>query len=324
MRFFMRTLAIAACLCVCGAIPCASPSAQTRFSVSQSVAGLAVHATGAPLDEVVREVARLSGIDVVGAEKLAGLVSVDFSDMAVQPALEKLLAGVNYILRERSEPGVPGGRRFVLLVHSMSGGKPSDSTLTGPIHVRALDALVAEEASDVQESKEVEEEDLLDDPDSDLERQEQKLAASSLVTRGDFGPAAKTAAIVELAASPNADVRREALAALASRHSAPSVLPVLLTALNDEEWDIRTLAVEIIGAFTDSHSLQSVGQLLAQTAERDVQISALRVFALRGEPEASVYVRKLAAGTDRDIALAARELTDELERRAQARRASAR
>jgi hypothetical protein len=76
--------------------PAAPP--QANFHVEYRAGRLSVHAVDAPLRRVVAEVARQSGIQIIGMENVRGRVSVDFSNEPLGPALTSLLIEVDYAI----------------------------------------------------------------------------------------------------------------------------------------------------------------------------------------------------------------------------------
>jgi hypothetical protein len=273
---------------------------------------LTVHATEAPLGEVMLEVARLSGLEVVGAENLTGLVTAELVDLPLDQALAKLLAGVNYVLQERQGTGRGPGSRLLVRIHSMAGGTPPASTLTGPIRVPGLDSVVAEEASDVADVAEAENE----DADSDAELRDLKVEAAQLREAGAFGPKVPVNSLLKAMRDTNDWVRLEALKALGTRPMSVAI-STLTAALGDDLWEIRAAAVDILGRATDRESLATVGQLLVTSPDRAVRISALQVVALRASPESVKPLRAALKDEDRDICEAVRQVLAEIERRAQ-------
>jgi hypothetical protein len=301
---------------------CPSTAAQVQLDVKWSNERLSVRVADASLAEVIGEVARVAGLEVIGREKLTGLVSADFTELPPGRALATLLEGVNYIIQERPDPHGGPSPQLVVRVHSMSANPVARRPFTGPVYIAALEAVVAAEADDVRDEKEVEHEDRLDDPDWDLDRREEEIEASRLSNAGAFGPKADLGSLIKLADDPNEYVRLEAVKALGARPM-PSVLGALTKALKDEAWDVRTLAVEILGAATDTRSLRAVGEKLEKDADYDFRISALRVLALRGEPESAVHIRAVLKHEDSRLHAAAEQMIEELERRARERRAHA-
>jgi hypothetical protein len=307
------------------ALVCSVSFAQSAFDVKWANERLTVSAANAPLIDVVREVSRLSGIEVVGAEKLSGSVSAEFRDLAPKQALDTLLTGVNYLITERPVAAGSRGRQLVVHVHSMAGTAPAAANTSrtaapavAPLVVPALEALVAEEAETAAEEREEEEA----DPDLDELRAAERAKVSELASAGAFGPEANVSALITLAGDGhNHHVRLEAVKALGTRPMSTAV-GALVRALGDEAWEVRSAAVDILGRATDAQSLAAVGGLLASD-EREIQISALRVIALRADTRSADHVRTLLTMKDvePEIVQAANQLLAEFDLRARAQRA---
>jgi hypothetical protein len=316
----MRYLNVPAHIVVFVALVYATPFAQRPFDVKFANERLSVRAADAPLADVIAEVARLAGIEVGGGDKLRGPLSIDFSEMAPKDALAKILSGVNYVIQERPAPGGTSARQIVVSVHSMAGYALPTEVFSGPLDVPALDALVAKEAADVEQEKEV---DTDDDPDASFaEVSQDKLAAAKLASEGAFGPKADVTSIAKHAQNfYNDEIRLEAMKTLGTRPM-PSVLPHLIKALGDEAWEVRTAGVDILGRATDRESLQAVGQLLEKAPDPETRVDALRVLARRGDPESAIHLRAVLKDDDKLIRESAERMLAELDRRERAKAAN--
>jgi hypothetical protein len=304
------------------AILSAPAFAQAPPDVTWANGGLTVHASDAPLSDVVQKVAQLTGIVVMGQEKLAGNVTVDFANLPPEPALVKLLGNVNYVVQEIVGADANAPRQLVLRIHSMIEGSPRDSALTGPIPVPALDSLFVEEMHDVADEKEVEADD--DDPDAAEDTRKDKLEVAKLASEGAFGPDADVKQLLKLVENYyNDDIRLEALKALGTRPIEISRKPAI-KALGDEVWEIRMAAVEILGRDKAPETLATLGRLLEKNDDMDVRIGALRVLAFRADPESAVYLRAVLKDEDPVIRVAAEQILTELDRRARAKRQNGR
>lgn len=307
------------------ALVCGSALAQQPIDVKWANERLAVRASGAPLSDVLAEVARLTGIEVVGRDKLAGLVSIDFADLAPKDALARLLSHVNYVVQER--PGSDGGsaRQLVVSIHSMAGYALPADVFSGPLEVPALDKVAAEEAEDAQDEAE-------DEADSDAdafleEAGKDKIAAARLASEGAFGPKADVASIVKHAQNLyNDEIRLEAVKALGARPMS-AVLEPLVKTLGDETWEVRAAVVDILGRAKDRQSLQAVGEVLKKAdgnaamdpRTRDARIDALRIFQRRGDPASAPYLRAVLEDSDALIRSSAERMLAELDRRERAK-----
>ena len=296
-------------------------SSQQPFEVKWAGQRLTVRAAAAPLVDVVREVSRLTGVEVIGAEKLTGPISTEFTDLPLEEALARVLAQVNYAVKH--EPAQPGAadRRIAIHVLSMSVGV-ADATLTGPMNIPALESMLAAEAAEVAEEKEED----ADDPDMDELRQEETLQLAKLNANEAFGPKATVASLVKLFDNPPNDadrIRVEALKALGARPM-PEVQTVLVRALTEDSWDVRMAAIEILSRATDPDSLRGVGRIVEDNPEENLRLGALKVLALRADDRSVVQLRSvLEKETDNAMRAVIQDILTEFERRERAKKDAA-
>lgn len=311
----MRGFEIAAALSIL--LSGAPAMAQQTFEVQWANERLTVRAADAPQGDVLAEVARVTGIEVVGSEKITGRLTVDVTQAPLDDGLAKVLDGVNYVLLERPASASSGGRRWVLRVHSLAGAAPAAGMYTGPIHVPALDALAAAEAEEAEDFAEIDE----DDPDADEDARAERVQAAKLTSQGAFGPKSPVAALLKHSENYYNDfIRLAAIKALGDR-TGPEVVLRLVKALGDEALPVRNAAVDSLGRLTDPDSLRIVGQVLETNSDRDVRVAALRVVALRASPDSIPHLTAVLKDPDTSIRDAAGQLLAELERRQAARAA---
>ena len=88
---------------VAAALLLSSPqaSAQPFLSVQWVDARLAVIAHEVPLGQVLREIARQTGIEIFGLERLRHVRSVEFADQFLADGLELLLEDLDYVMAVR-------------------------------------------------------------------------------------------------------------------------------------------------------------------------------------------------------------------------------
>ena len=315
----MRSLKVTISSSVFVVLFCSTAFAQRPFDVKWVNEQISVHASDASLADVIGEVARLTGIEVTGGDKLIGRISVDFANLAPKEALSKILTGVNYVVQERPAAKGSAASPLVVSVHSMAGDVSPANAFSGPLEVPTLIARVAAEAADVDDGKEIESD---DDPDAVADEvHEDKLGASRLTNEGAFGPKATVGSLIKLMDNYNDEIRVEALKALASRPMQAALTP-LVKALGDEAWDVRTVAVEALGRASDRGSLRAVGKVLEKSDDDDARLDALRVLAQRGDPESVPYLKAVLKDADSFIRETAERMLFELDRREQAKQAA--
>jgi HEAT repeat protein len=280
---------------------------QPRFTVTWATDRLSVHAPSAPLADVMAEVARQTGLSIVGADKLQGEVSADFTDLTIADALKTLLADVNYFVQqEATDRGRIG---LSVRVHSMARVTERASRSGRALRVPAIDAMIAAETEELEEEKK----EAADDPDVAEERRMYLETARQLVESGVFGGTATVAQLENYLDGDNPELRLEAAKALADRPIADA-LSALLDALMDDSIEVRSVAINALGRASDPDSLQHIGLLLENDDDLSVRYAALRVLALRADPASAQYLKKVANDEDDSVREAAQQMLAELER----------
>jgi hypothetical protein len=314
-RTARRLAGTCAMVCVCAALGWGSlGQAQVRFTVNWADDRLSVRAFDAPLSDIVAEVARLTGLKVVGQDKLQGRLTVEFADLSMLDALKTLLTDVNYFVQQ--EPEVDKGRiGLILRVHSMARADAVSLSANPPLQVPALDALIESEEEDLEDEKD----EAADDPEIEEENRQNLQAAQQLVLSGAFGSAATVNALERYMESENTEIRLEALKALSQRPMAVSLNP-LLEALADDAIQVRRVAIDALGRASDPQSLLKVGLLLEKDPDISVRRNALRVLALRADPAATLHLQNAANDEDLIVRQAATHMLAEFERRARAQK----
>jgi HEAT repeat protein len=287
---------------------------QGRFTVKWAGDRLSVHAPDAPLADVMSEVARQTGLNIVGADKFQGTVAADFTDLTIAEALKTLLVDVNYFVQQ--EAAADKGRvGLVVRVHSMARVSSSGAAADTVLRVPAIDTLIQAETDELEEEKQEAE----DDPDVAEERKAYLDTARQLVASGVFSSTATVAQLEDYLDNDNPELRLEAVKALADRPIADS-LPSLIDALTDDSIEVRRVAINALGRATDRESLQHIGLLLEKDDDISVRYAALRVLALRADASAAVHLQKVVDDQDITIRDAARQMLAEFERIARAKK----
>ena len=107
-------LTCAALICVCAN---SRPSAAQSVKVDWTGERLSVVAVDAPLAGVLTEVARKTGIGVVGLRHLSGTARIEIRDNTLLQALRALLADTNYVIVDRDPARVDAASRVVVWLH---------------------------------------------------------------------------------------------------------------------------------------------------------------------------------------------------------------
>jgi hypothetical protein len=121
---------------------------QANFHVEYRDGRLSVRAQDASLRKVLAEVARQSGIQIIGMENVRGRVSVDFSDQPLGPALTSLLIEVDYAISgDLARPqGIAHARLMVMERHGAPTGAGSAPAATTAVAAQPDDATADEDA----------------------------------------------------------------------------------------------------------------------------------------------------------------------------------
>ena len=98
------------------------PGNAAQLDVEFTQGHLSVSADGAPLSQILREVARRTGVRIVGADGLQDATSVRLSNLSVSDVLRRLLGGMSYVLVEE---GSPQGRTRTTLARVFDEGPPT-------------------------------------------------------------------------------------------------------------------------------------------------------------------------------------------------------
>jgi hypothetical protein len=130
-------VAIAGVLALLGA-PARAGEPAPPARVSYHEGRLSVTAEAARLADVLQEVARVTGVDIEGHERLADRLSIALANLPLRDGLRRLLAVVSYVWLE--EPGAgrgPGPTRILVLgpaapADPMSTIVPSSVPVPGP------------------------------------------------------------------------------------------------------------------------------------------------------------------------------------------------
>ena len=288
--------AIVLALCAGTVVTFGQQAARTPVAaplVRWTPAGLSVHAAGAPLGSVLREVAVRTGMGVAGTDRLPDRVWVQFDDLALEDGLRVLLRNVNYVLR--FDVG-DSPARAVLLVSNPDGPSPSSAV----VHRRGTTASSSassgadhdgggwEPAEDVTDPG-------IDDsvplvtppPEDDVVK---AFEESGVLESGD---------VSEIAAGLQSEspiVRKRVIERLATED--PSrVVPTLEGALKDPDPAVRNSALTTIGRMAGADAASRLGQLL-RDSNPTVRETAVRAAALRQDPDRLDLIR--GAMTDAD------------------------
>ena len=253
----------------------ASPAlAQKSLEVEWKAGRLSVRAENTALSEILREVARQTGLEVRGHEGLQEEVSVRFADLPLDDALRKLLDRVNSLIV--GEPSPQGRPRPVLGVVFERRTEPVALREEQGDRLSALTGILAKGGTEAEQA-------LFSaalDPDPSI----RGLASETLAARNsqeDFQT------ILKAATAEDALTRLMALQVL-SQHETVA-LPALAKALSDQDMEVKGYAMQMLAQKRSPEALAALGQVLHDPDPAFRQY-ALKFLGQLGDPTSLSYI----------------------------------
>jgi HEAT repeat protein len=294
------------CVWALCALSLPNPSAQRSLQVAWTAERLTVSARDVPFVEMLAEVARRTGVEFVGAERLTEPVSIEFSDKSLDDGLKELLAPVDYLIAAQ-RPGSPSSaapvRIFVLpRGHPRSPLPQSDAV--EDLATSQLDHPTTDEPVDADT-----------EPAMSLSANPSDEARDPEVQRLDesgFFDEANASALVDASHHPNASVRIRAMEVLSQRDAALSA-DVVADAMTDGNPSVSSAAAVLIAENGDLRAVERLGQLLKHD-DPVVRFDAIQLLAQRGDAACVPYVLQAAEDENAAVRVVARQLLRQLER----------
>jgi len=253
---------------------------------------LSVIADGAPLSVVLQEIARQTGVEVRGAGKLRGKISVSLSSMGLAEALAEILSGVDYAIAPRSN-GEGGGYRVVIFGERAVGTSEATTVVSLARHNRGNARDSGSEDYSGAEAEPAADPELLDtegasEPDSneppDFDKRMAALYAS--IRRGDQD------ALKEALLDADSNIQATAYEALAAMDK-DAALSGLLAALKSDQAAIRLEALQLLNqSQADERSVLPALREALQDGDQGLRACAVQALASRGGAEAIHYLRE--------------------------------
>jgi len=253
-------------------------TAQVPLTVEWKAARLTVSAQGIALAQILREVARRTGIEVQGLEGLQQRVSVRFADLPLREGLDKLLAQLDYAIL--GDLSTEGGKRPARVV--VSGRWPSPAVSVSNKAAEPEGEAASEEGVSSPEGIESEG-NLMAEPDPE----EQRAALQTYAREGN--EEALRAALRD----PDQAVQATAFDLLAERDS-QWALSLLTEATKSEEPVTRLQALQLFeqsGRADESTTLTALREALADETVM-VRQYAIQALATRGGADAFDSLRQ--------------------------------
>jgi hypothetical protein len=222
---------------------------------------LTLKAECVPLDAVLKEISRQTGLRVISAVSLGQPVNADFSRLTLRSALERVLAGENYAIVEKSgENSAPASVAIMILgaaPRSHAAGSPNASRPaagTGESSDRLKSLMDAIHSGGPQTERTLQQ--AADDSDPNV-------SALALQTLAERNPQAGRDAIRRVAETGNGPTRFAALQELRQLGDTDSLLPELAAALHDHDTDVKGYALQMLLQDGGPEAMQTVRQALS-------------------------------------------------------------
>ena len=282
----------------------ASESADNGAQIDVSIDSglLSLRSRDAPLADVLTEISRQAGIELVMEDELGYPVSESFSNEPLTRALQRLLGGTNYMMVYGSSEDPVNPRHLVAL--RIYGIAPGARSSTGaPAYEGGED--LSQEAAIARRAVAL---DLRPGPDQDsglyddlagLDRNERRYAMQWLAE--DLGnPAAIKMLRHFLALDRDPAVRGEAALALGSI-GGEAASEALVLGLGDVDPDVRFQVVEAIGEAADFHNTLALGQVIFGEADPEVRMSAIAGLSRVNSESASAFLEIAAQDPNEQV-----------------------
>lgn len=269
----LNTVTIAAFLSV-SLLIAPTALAQKLLKVEWNEGRLSVMAEKTALSDILREVARQTGLEVRGLEGLQEEVSVRFADLPLDEALRKLLSRVNSLILGESSP--QGKPRPVLGVIFERRTEPVARREEPGDRLAAFTGILDKGGTEAEQA--------LFSAALDPEPSVRELAVETLAARRsqeDFQT------ILKAATAADAVTRLMALQVL-SQHETLA-LPALAEALSDEDREVKGYAMQMLAQKRSPEALEALRQVLHDPNPAFRQY-ALKFLGQLGDPTSLSYI----------------------------------
>jgi len=190
------TLPLAFLLVLFSTVSFSIVSAQAPPTIEWKAGRLSVSAERAPLAQILREVARRSGIEVQGLDGLQEPVSVRFADLPLRKGLERLLAQRDYAIL--GDLSLPGGKPPVRVVVSGQRVPPAAGPPEAPRAVEQIAAVTPKTAVEQPAPEPAVE---MEEPGTEIVAREEE-PGTEVALMGEESPDAEQSSAGLLAAGP--------------------------------------------------------------------------------------------------------------------------
>lgn len=257
------------------------PSIKVHWKESERL--LSVMANHASRSDVLREIARQTGIELEGENSLHGQVSIDFSDVSLIEGLRSVLDHTNYAFIGNGASS-RGERPLRLLIFGdrtpSEGALKTRKPLAGPPPAALGDPVLTATIADEEDTQ----------PDDRLET---LAALQSSAARGD------TQFLQDQILNSDLVVQKAAFEALVERDP-QSAVEALARAAKSEDPELRAQAVLLLGGGIRADAESALGALREAISDKDVTVkaSAIQALAIQEGPEAIDLLRQALRNVD--------------------------
>jgi hypothetical protein len=274
----------------------APATAQPGSRVDWKDGRLSVRAEETPLADVLAEIARQTGVQILGAEDLRESLTLGFSNVALEDGLRRLLAGLSYVI---VEPAAPQGKARPTEIWLLGRGRTGPGAVGatgGGDRGRDVGPLTAASDATAEHPPGARLRSFLADPDPGIRR----FAVERL---GEVGEPWAFSRLVAALHDESAGVREKAVTAL-GEYGPEAVDPVMMLLQTETGLEVRVAAAELLGRFGGP---PGVGLLEGMLVDSDPRLrrTAAQALARTGGAEASQALRTAALDQDATVRTAA-------------------
>ncbi|MGH9373446.1 MAG: HEAT repeat domain-containing protein [Vicinamibacterales bacterium] len=280
------------------------PSAQPSLVVEWTGERLTVSARDVALAEVLHEVARQTGVQFVGTERLTDPFSIEFTDKSLDDGLRELLADLDYLMALPHPAAPPSAQpvRIFVLRRAKPGSVLPDPTATEGVANNQFDPMTGAEPIGANPEGGIAAPGEL--PDDARDPELRRLEDSG------FFDDANASALIDASNHANTAVRIRALEVLSQRDASLSA-DVVGNALTDANPSVSSAAAALIAENADLRAVERLGELLKHD-DPAVRFGAIQLLAQRGDAASLPYVLPVTDDENPAVRMVAEQLIERL------------
>lgn len=302
-----------------GALPA---RAESSIKVDWNKAHLSVNAENAELSQVLREVARQTGIKVRGSQDVGQRVSIHFSDVTLEKGLKTLLDGVDYaVLGDLSSPEKARAAQVVVFRKLAAASNSNRGVVPGTEANAASKATVTliqgkpgsgEEAAGQQEKALAAVEAAAAKGDVDalskaVQGSDPAAQAQAFEELSKLNPQAALDALSSVLKSDQPTQRLQALQLLDQSDQADNatIVSAMSQALNADDPSLKDYAIQALARRGGSEEMDLLRQALS---DPDPAVRLMVVETVGQVPEGAPLLQQALADSDPSVSSAASQL----------------